>query len=179
MPQGTIVEFEGRRPWIHPDAWIAPTATVIGHVTIGAGASVWYGAVVRGDVSPIRIGARANIQDNSVLHVGWPDGLTVGDEVTVGHNCVLHCSEVGDGSLIGNGAVLLDQAKVGPGSVVAAGSVVSPGTEVPSGVVVAGAPAKVVREVAGSSAELWLDHNAQFYVDLAAKHARSARLVTD
>lgn len=166
-----IYSFDGRAPKIHPDAWIAPNATVVGDVTIGAGASVWYGVVIRADVSPITIGARSNIQDNTVIHAGFDAALTIGDDVTIGHNCVVHCAEVGTNALIGNGAVLLDGVRVGARSVVAAGSVVSPGTEVPTGYIVAGSPAKVLRETTGSSAEMWLDHNAAFYGELARKHA--------
>lgn len=174
MGSHNVFEYDGRRPTIHPDAWIAPTATVIGDVTIEAGASVWYGAVVRGDISPIRIGARTNIQDGAILHVGHQAPLTVGADVTVGHACVVHCTEIGDNALLGNGAVLLDGAVVGKRSVVSAGSVVSPGFQVPSETIVAGQPAKVLKPVAGSSAELWLDHNAEFYADLAARHAATA-----
>jgi carbonic anhydrase/acetyltransferase-like protein (isoleucine patch superfamily) len=167
-----IFEFDGVAPSIDPTAWIAPTATVIGDVTIEAGASIWYGAVLRGDVSPLHIGARANIQDNTVIHAGYDAPLTIGPDVTVGHGCVLHCSSIGAGSLIGNGAVLLDTVVMGERSVVAAGSVVVPGTTVPSGVIFGGAPAKQLRSVEGSSAELWLDHNAEFYFKLAQRHAR-------
>lgn len=172
--QGRVFEFEGKRPVIHPDAWIAPTATVIGDVVVEAGASIWYGAVVRADVSPVRIGPRTNIQDNSVLHAGWDSRLDIGEDVTIGHGCVVHCEAIGDNCLVGNGAVLLDGARLEARSVVSAGSVVGPGTKVPSGVIVAGAPAKVLKDVAGSSAEMWLDHNAAFYADLARRHATSA-----
>ncbi|WP_141015465.1 gamma carbonic anhydrase family protein [Nocardioides sambongensis] len=177
MSQQNLYEFEGRRPTVHPDAWIAPTATVVGDVTIEAGASAWYGAVLRADISPIRVGARTNIQDGAILHTGYDAPMEVGVDVTVGHGCVLHCLEIGDNALIGNGAVLLDGARVGPRSVVSAGSVVGPGSEVPTGMIVAGQPAKVLKSVAGSSAEQWLDHNAEFYADLAARHSATARPV--
>jgi len=172
-----LYELEGRRPVVHPDAWVAPTATLVGDVTVEAGASVWYGVVLRADVAPVTIGARTNVQDGSVLHAGLDARLAVGADVTIGHGCVVHCASVGDGALIGNGAVLLDGVEVGPRSVVAAGAVVSPGTEVPTGKIVAGAPARVIKDVAGSSAELWLDHNAEFYAGLADRHARGARPV--
>lgn len=172
-----VFEFEGRAPAIDPSAWLAPTATVIGDVTIGPGASVWYGAVIRGDVSPITIGARTNIQDGSIVHAGYDAPLAVGEDVTVGHACVVHCSEVEDGALIGNGAVLLDAARVGARSVVAANSVVVAGTVVPAGMIAAGQPAKVRGSTEGSSAEMWLDHNAAFYADLARRHQHTTRLV--
>lgn len=177
--QGNIFEFEGVSPTIHPDAWIAPTATLIGDVSVEAGASIWYGAVLRADCAPLRIGARANIQDNTVIHVGMGEPLTIGAEVTVGHSCVVHCQSVGDGSLIGNAAVLLDGVTVGARSVVAAGSVVVSGTHVPDGVLAAGTPAKVLKETAGSSAELWLEHNAEFYSQLAGRHSATLRRITD
>ncbi|TYL45629.1 gamma carbonic anhydrase family protein [Nocardioides sp. BGMRC 2183] len=170
-----LYEYDGKRPTIHPDAWIAPTATVIGDVTVEAGASVWYGAVLRADISPIRIGARSNIQDGVVLHTGPDAPMTIGVDVTVGHGCVLHGLEVGDNALIGNGAVVLDGAVVGPRSVVSAGAVVGPGSTVPTGMIVAGQPAKVIKSVEGSSAELWLDHNAEYYAGLAARHAATTR----
>ncbi|MGN0062800.1 MAG: gamma carbonic anhydrase family protein [Nocardioides sp.] len=177
--QGNIFEFEGVAPTVHPDAWVAPTATLIGDVTVEAGASIWYGAVLRGDVAGLRVGARANVQDNTVVHVGMGEPLTIGADVTVGHACVVHCQSIGDGSLIGNGAVLLDGVTIGARSVVAAGAVVTSGTHVPDGVLAAGTPAKVLKETAGSSAELWLEHNAEFYHQLAGRHAGSLRRITD
>lgn len=168
-----LLEFEGKFPQVHPDAWIAPNATLVGDVVVEAQASIWFGTVVRADVAPIHIGRRSNIQDNCTLHAGYDSPLTVEDDVTVGHGCVLHCTRIGSNALIGNNAVVLDGATVGPRSVVSAGAVVGPGFEVPSGVIVGGQPAKVLKEVSGSSAEMWLEHNAAFYEQLAKRHEKS------
>jgi carbonic anhydrase/acetyltransferase-like protein (isoleucine patch superfamily) len=127
-----IIPFRGITPVLGRNVYIAPTAVIIGDVRIGDDSSIWFGTVVRGDVNSIVIGARTNVQDNSTLHVvtdAFP--LIIGDEVTVGHNVVLHGCTVEDRCLVGIGAVVLDGVKIGTGSVVAAGSVVTQGTEVP------------------------------------------------
>src|SRR3954453_15788854 len=131
-------EFEGKRPTVHPDAFVAPTATLIGDVTVEQGASIWYGAVLRADICTIVIGEGANIQDNSVLHAAPGTSLVVGRNSTVGHGCVVHCAEGGEQALVGSGPAPLDGAKVGPRTLVAAGSVVPPGTDLPGGMVVSG-----------------------------------------
>ncbi len=133
--------FDGKTPRIDPTAFVAETAYVIGDVEIGPGSGIWPGAVVRGDFAPIRIGASTQIEDNSVVHTGMP--LSIGDNVTIGHGVVIHCSRVGDRCLIGNNATLLDGAEIGDGSIVAAGAVVTPRTVVPPGSFVAGVPAEV------------------------------------
>jgi carbonic anhydrase/acetyltransferase-like protein (isoleucine patch superfamily) len=129
-------------PLIDEEAYIAPTASVIGQVRVDAEASVWFACVLRGDQGPIRIGARSNVQDGTVLH----GTVELGDGVTIGHNCVIHDCRIGDGALIGMGAVVLDGAEIGARSVVAPGAVVTPGTVVPPGVVVSGTPARVRRQ---------------------------------
>ncbi len=136
-----IRSFDGKSPRIDPSAFIAETAFIIGDVEIGAGSSVWPGAVVRGDFAPIRIGAGTHIEDNSVVHTGMP--LTIGDNVTVGHGVVIHCRSIGDRCLIGNNATLLDEAEIGEGSIVAAGAVVTPRSKVPPRSFVAGVPGEV------------------------------------
>ena len=143
-----IEEFQGMSPEIGRDVYIAPTASVIGDVSIGEGSSVWHSASVRGDCWTIRIGRYSNIQDGCVCHctTGGPE-LVVGDNVTVGHGAVLHSCTVEDGSLIGMKAVILDGAIIGKGSIIAAGTVVLEGTEVPPGSLVAGVPGKVRRQV--------------------------------
>lgn len=174
MTPVNLFEFEGKRPTVHPDAWIAPTATLIGDVTVEAGASVWYGAVLRGDVCRIVVREGSNIQDNSVLHAGPDQVLTVGPNATVGHGCVVHCTEVGEQALVGNGSTLLDGATVGAGTLVAAGSVVTPGTEIPAGVVATGTPCKAVKPIEGTSSQFWVDTNAVYYADLATRHRATA-----
>jgi gamma-carbonic anhydrase len=158
-----IRPFKGKHPQIHPTAYVAETATVIGDVEIGAESSVWFGAVVRGDVFYIRIGARTNIQDGTVVHVTNGTHATVlEDEVTVGHNVTLHGCHVERGCLIGMGSIVMDEVRIGAQSIVAAGALVSPGTVVPPRSLVMGVPARVKRqltdeEVAGL-AQFWKNY---------------------
>ena len=133
--------------------WIAPDAHVIGSVILGDEVGVWFGAVIRGDNEPIRIGARTNIQDGAVLHSDLGSPLTIGDDVTVGHRAILHGCTVGDGSLIGMGATVLNGARIGRGCLVGANALVSEGKEFPDGSLIVGAPAKVVRELGPGVAE--------------------------
>ncbi len=149
-----IIQFRGKTPVIGRNVYIAPTAVIIGDVTIGDDASIWFGTVVRGDVNSIVIGDRTNVQDNSTLHVvtdAFP--LIIGSEVTVGHNVVLHGCTVEDRCLVGIGSTILDGARIGRGSVIAAGSLVTPGTDVPANSLVRGAPAKVVENLGEGSEE--------------------------
>lgn len=143
-----IEPFQEMRPRLGEGAYIAPTATVIGDVELGAGSSVWCGAVVRGDVWRIRVGELSNIQDGCICHVttGGPE-LVIGRKVTIGHGAVLHSCTIEDACLVGMGAVILDGAVIGEGSVVAAGAVVLEGTRVPPRSLVAGIPARVKRSV--------------------------------
>lgn len=162
-----ILAFAGRRPAIDPSVYVADHASVIGAVTIGAGSSIWFGAVVRGDVMPIAIGAETSIQDNTVIHVtGGVRGTTVGDRVTVGHRVILHACDVEDDCIIGMGAILLDGARIGRGSLVGAGALVTPGTDIPPGSFVLGAPAKVKRSV-DDRERAWIASSAAHYVELA------------
>lgn len=156
-------------PVVPADAWVAPDAVLAGAVTLGAAASVWYAAVVRADQETITLGARTNVQDGCVLHAdpGFP--LRLGDEVSVGHRAVLHGCDVGDGALVGMGAVLLNGARVGAGSLVAAGAVVLEGTEIPPGSLVAGTPAKVRRPLTDTEIQR-LRSTSETYVALAAVH---------
>jgi carbonic anhydrase/acetyltransferase-like protein (isoleucine patch superfamily) len=142
-----IYELDGTAPRIAESAWVADSAQVMGNVELADDASVWFGAVVRGDTEIIRIGRRSNIQDMSVLHadIGMP--LTVGEDVTVGHKVMLHGCTIGDGSLIGIGAVVLNGAKIGKGCLVGAGALVTEGKEFPDGSMILGSPAKVVRQL--------------------------------
>lgn len=138
---------------IHPSAFIAPTAAVMGDVTLGQDASVWYHAVVRGDMAPIVIGARSNIQDGSVVHVDEGAPCIVGERVGVGHRVILHGCTVGDDCLIGMGSVLLNGVTIGSGSVVAAGAVIPEGMQIPAGTLVMGVPGRIVRPVDSELAE--------------------------
>ena len=173
-----LYEFEGKRPTVHPEAFVAPTATLIGDVTVEKGASIWYGAVLRADICTIVIGEGANVQDNSVLHAAPHTTLTVGAGSTIGHACVVHCAEVGEQALIGNGSTLLDNAVIGPRTLVAAGSVVVPGSEIPGGVVASGIPAKPTKPIEGTSSEFWVEANPPYYQELAQRHRDGAAEVT-
>lgn len=162
-----IEAFQGMSPRLGADVFVAPSASVVGDVELGARSSVWHGAVVRGDVWRIRIGELSNVQDLCVCHVttGGPE-LVIGREVTVGHRAILHSCVVEDGCLVGMGSIILDGALVGRGSIVAAGSVLPPGTIVPPGTLVAGVPAKVKRELDAAESEA-LSRNAVEYHALA------------
>lgn len=165
-----IYSFEGKSPKIHPTAFVAPTATIVGDVRIEENASVWYNAVVRADFSPVVIGAGANIQDGSIVH-GPPDNpVTIGRGATIAHNCVVHGATIGDEALIANGAIVLDGAKVGARTLVAAGAVVTNNTELPEEMLVTGIPAQVKRPIAGTPAEGWVRFNPVGYQQLAKRH---------
>lgn len=141
------VEFNSRKPSVAPDAFVAPTAVLIGDVVVESGASVWWGAVLRADWNSIRVGARSSVQDNCVVHCTLAGGTDIGADVTVGHAAVLHSCTVKDGALIGINSTVLDAAVVGEESVVSAGAVVTPRTVVEPGVLVGGAPAKPIKEL--------------------------------
>jgi carbonic anhydrase/acetyltransferase-like protein (isoleucine patch superfamily) len=164
-----IREVGGRRPEVDESAFVAEGVTVVGSVRIGAGASIWYGSVLRADTEDISVGANSNIQDGSVLHADPGDPVDVGERVTVGHGAVLHGAVVEDDCLIGMRATLLNGARIGSGSIVAAGAMVTGGKVIPPGSLVMGAPAKVVREVSDEErseiAVSWRE-----YVESAALH---------
>lgn len=172
-----IYEFEGKRPTIADDAFVAPTATLIGDVTIEAGASVWYGAVLRGDCGPIIIRERANVQDGSILHCPPEVTTEVGRGATVAHQCVVHGAVLEEEALVANGCVVLDGARIGARSLVAAHSLVSAGTVIPPGVLAAGAPAVVKKDLAGTPAEMWVQINPTFYPELAQRHRAGLRRI--
>ncbi|MCC6679650.1 MAG: gamma carbonic anhydrase family protein [Phycisphaeraceae bacterium] len=150
--------------------YLADTATVRGEVTIGRDTNIWYGAVVRGDVAPISIGSRTNVQDGAVLHCDDDQPLSVGDRVTIGHGAIVHCSVVEDDVLIGMGATVLGGVRIGKGAVIAAGAVVAPGSEIPEGMVAMGVPAKVKRPVSEEE-RAFTQHNSDHYVDMARRQA--------
>jgi carbonic anhydrase/acetyltransferase-like protein (isoleucine patch superfamily) len=162
--------FGGKTPAVHETAFLAEGAVVLGDVQIAAHASVWFGCVLRGDVNSIRIGARTNIQDLSVVHVTSKTHPTViGDEVTVGHRVVLHGCTIKDRCLVGIGSVVLDGAVVGPESVIGAGALVPPGMVVPPRTLVMGSPAKVKRDLSVEEIEA-LRRSADNYVEYAARY---------
>lgn len=167
----TILEFAGAAPRIHPTAWVAPTATIIGNVVIEAEASIWFGAVLRGDdpEREIRVGARTSVQDNCVVHVSAQGPTLIGEEVTIGHGAVLESCTIGRGALIGMNAVILQRATVGEEALIAAGAVVAAGASVPARHLAAGAPAVVKKELAGESLR-WILGSAVHYVELARRY---------
>ena len=165
----TVLTFDGHTPQIDPDAWLAPSATVVGQATIAAGAGVFYGAVVRADTTTITIGSRTNLQDNVVVHADPGHPTTIGNDVTVGHGAVLHGCTVEDGVLIGMGAILMNGAVIGAGSLVAAGALVLEGVIVPPRSLVAGAPAKVRRELTDAEVAANSD-SAVRYAAVVARH---------
>ncbi len=156
-------------PRIHPTAFIAPTAAVMGDVELGEASSIWYGAVLRGDMAPIRIGAHTNLQDGTIVHVDEGVPCTIGARVGVGHRAILHGCTVEEECLIGMGSILLNGAVVGSGSVIAAGALVPEGMRVPPGSLVMGMPGRVVRRVDGALAER-IRETWQHYVAQAERH---------
>ncbi|RCK69027.1 gamma carbonic anhydrase family protein [Desertihabitans brevis] len=166
----TLLPFESHYPVVHPAAWVAPGATVIGRVTLAAGASVWYGCVLRGDGDDIVIGERSNVQDLSVVHADPGLGVHVGTDVTVGHRAILHNCTVGDRVLVGMGAVVLNGATIGSDVIIGAGTLVPEDAHIPSGTLVLGLPGRVRRELTGADRAAVLA-NADTYVQLALRHA--------
>jgi len=165
-----ISKFEDKFPIVHPTAFIADNATVIGDVEIGEDSSIWFGSVVRGDVNFIRIGERTNIQDNSVIHVsGGTHPTILGNEITAGHRVLLHGCTVDDRCLIGMGAILMDGVHVGEECLVGAGSLLTPGTIVPPRSLVIGSPARVKRELTVDEIA-FLDRSWRNYTELKLRY---------
>ena len=162
--------YRDKTPRVADDAFIAESATLIGDVSIGPGASVWYGAVLRGDVGWIRVGARSNVQDLACIHMTTDlSNSDIGADVTIGHGAIIHGAVIEDGALIGMGAVVLDNVRIGSGAVVAAGAVLPPGTVVAPGTLVCGPAARTVRELGTDEIDR-LRQTAAHYVELARAH---------
>ncbi|HWU28988.1 MAG TPA: gamma carbonic anhydrase family protein [Microbacterium sp.] len=166
----SVLALSDRAPQLAEDSFVADGARIVGAVTLGARASVWYNAVLRGDSAPIVIGADSNVQDNVSVHVDSGHGVQIGERVSIGHNAVVHGCTIGDGSLIGMGAVVLSGAVIGRGCLVAGGAVVLGGTEVPDGSLVAGVPAKVRRALTDEERQ-GLIANAEIYLGHIDTHA--------
>ncbi|MES2973587.1 MAG: gamma carbonic anhydrase family protein [Pseudomonadota bacterium] len=171
-----IYELDGVSPRLGQGAWVADSGQVMGNVEMGENASVWFGAVVRGDTEIIRIGRNSNIQDNAVLHADVDSPLTIGDNVTVGHQVMLHGCTVGDNSLIGIQAVVLNNARIGRNCIVGAGSVVTEGKEFPDNSLIIGAPAKVVRTLDDAAAAR-LRQSAAHYVENSRRYAKGLKKI--
>ena len=163
-----LYQLDEHIPRLADGAWVADSAQVIGNVELGIDASVWFGAILRGDTEPLRIGKGSNVQDGSVVHadVGFP--VTVGENVTVGHQVVLHGCTIGDGSLIGIQAVVLNGAKIGRNCLVGAGALITEGKEFPDGSMIFGSPAKVVKQLTPQQIE-GLQRSAEHYVHNARR----------
>jgi carbonic anhydrase/acetyltransferase-like protein (isoleucine patch superfamily) len=166
-----IVPFDGKTPKVHPSAFLAPTAVLIGDVTVGAESSVWFGAVLRGDYPDygITVGRRTSVQENCVVHVGRWGPTVVGDDVTVGHGAKFECCTIGDRSVIGMNAVILQRATIGAECVIAANTVVLEGAQIPDRSVVAGVPGVVKKTLQGGAAD-WIRDGGEHYVRLSRKY---------
>lgn len=163
-----MFSFEGKSPVVDPEAWVAPTATLVGAVTVEAGASIWYGTVLRADFGPIIVRAGANVQDGSVVHGAGP--VEIGPGATVAHGCVIHGATIGAEALIGNGSTVQDGATVGARAMVAAGTLVPPGVVVEPETLFRGS-AGVAAGPLSEGARFWVDNNPTAYQDLARRHA--------
>jgi carbonic anhydrase/acetyltransferase-like protein (isoleucine patch superfamily) len=169
----SLTAYQGRLPSVHPSAFIAPSADVIGDVEVGENASIWFGAVLRGDINRIVIGANSNVQDNAVVHLADEYPAIIGSFVTIGHSAVVHACVIEDECLIGMGAIILDGAVIGARSIVGAGALVTPGTIIPPGSMVLGSPAKVTRTL-DEDRQLGLKHWAEKYVRVSREYLTSA-----
>jgi carbonic anhydrase/acetyltransferase-like protein (isoleucine patch superfamily) len=165
-----LFSFEGKSPRVHPTAFIAATAVLVGDVVVEERASVWYNAVLRADFGPIVVGRGANVQDCAVVHVTPMHSVEIGAGATIGHTCVVHGATIGEEALVGNGATVLDGARVGVRAMIAAGALVTPGTEIPDGMLAIGTPAKIRGPLAGTPAERWVKANPSGYQALAQRH---------
>lgn len=161
-----LYEYDGKRPTVPDSAWIAPSAELIGDVRLGEEAGIWFNAVIRGDNTPILIGARTNVQEGAVMHSDAGVPLSIGAEVTVGHQAMLHGCTIGDGVLVGMGATVLNGAVIGEGSLIGAGALVTEGKEFPPRSLIVGAPAKAIRTLDEATVER-LRMSAAAYVEKA------------
>lgn len=160
-----IYALDGIAPQIDPTAWIAPDAVLVGKVVVEADASVWFGAVIRGDNEEIRVGAGSNVQENSVLHTDMGYPLTIGANCTIGHKAMLHGCTIGDGTLIGMGATVLNGAKIGKGCLIGACALITEGKVIPDGSLVMGSPGKVVRELDETARTRLLSSAANYQIN--------------
>ncbi|HEY8325390.1 MAG: gamma carbonic anhydrase family protein [Ktedonobacterales bacterium] len=173
-----ILPYGGKWPRIAPTAFIAPNAVIVGDVEIGDEASIWFGVVIRGDTEAVRIGARSNVQDNTVIHSDEDAPTIIGADCSVGHAAILHGATIGDGALIGMGSTLLNRAQVGAGAILAAGSLLPEGKSVPAGQLAIGAPAKTMRAVTDEERarmQRGLAHYLAYARDYRANIAAAAR----
>jgi carbonic anhydrase/acetyltransferase-like protein (isoleucine patch superfamily) len=166
-----IIEFDGKKPRVAPGAFVAPTAVLVGDVTVEEGVSIWFGAVLRGDFGKITVGRNTSVQDNVVVHIGHDGETIIGEDVTVGHGAVLHNCTIKRGAAIGMGAVVLDFSEIGEYAMVAAGSVVPPNMVVPDRYLAAGVPAEVKKEISGPSM-VWVMASPPLYREMADRYLK-------
>ena len=171
-----IFALDGITPQIHPQAWVAETAVLIGRVVLGAQANIWFGAVLRGDNEEISIGAGTNVQENAVLHTDMGHPLTIGDSCTIGHKAMLHGCRIGAGTLIGMGATILNGARIGKGCLIGACALITEGKDIPDGSLVMGSPGKIVRML-DAEAQMALLQSADRYCATARRFAAGLRRV--
>lgn len=164
-----IHQFDGQIPKVHKNSFIASSADVIGNVSIGEYSNIWFGAVLRGDMDSLSIGHNTNVQDNSTVHNDDNFPVSIGDYVTIGHNCIIHGCKISNNTLIGMGSTILNGAEIGEYSIIGAGSLVTQGKKIPSGVLCMGVPAKVIRELTMEEKES-IKKSAQHYVELSMKY---------
>jgi carbonic anhydrase/acetyltransferase-like protein (isoleucine patch superfamily) len=172
-----VFELDGVRPDMDPESWVAQSATVLGRVILKKGASVWFGATLRGDNDPIVIGENSNVQDGSVLHTDIGQPLTIGRGVTIGHMVMLHGCTIGDDTLIGIGSVVLNGARIGKNCLIGANTLITEGKIIPDGSMVMGAPGKVVREVSDQQLQ-GMKAGSLHYVENWKRYARGLRLLS-
>ena len=170
----SVYSLDGVTPKLADDVWIAPNAQLMGNVEMAAGSSVWFGAVIRGDNDLIKIGARSNIQDNSVLHTDPGIPLTIGQGVTVGHQVMLHGCTIGDNSLIGIGATILNGATIGKNCIIGAHALITEGKTIPDGSMAVGAPARIIKTLSEAQINM-LKMSAEIYVKNAQKFASNLK----
>lgn len=173
-----LIALGDKEPRVHPGAYVAPTAVLIGEVVVEDGASVWFGAVLRADYDRIVVGAGSCVQDNCVLHTNTGEPTIIGANVTVGHLSLLEGCDIGDGAVVGMGSIVLNRARVGARAMLAAGTVVKEGMEIPDAVLAAGVPAEVKKPLSGSSLN-WIEMAAPEYQSLRLRYMRGARVVDE
>lgn len=164
-----IIPYKGKQPQIDASVFIAPSATVVGDVTIGENSSVWFGAVVRGDFQPVKIGKNTNIQDNATVHVMTNESTTIGDEVSIGHNAIVHARRIGNNCLIGMGSIVLGYVEIGDNVVIGAGTMITQHKKIPSNSLVFGTPAQIIRALRDDEIEA-LRQSAINYSEVAKQY---------
>lgn len=171
-----LYEIDGLRPTLGDNVWVAPSADLIGDVRLGADVSIWFGVVIRGDNTPMLIGARSNVQEGAMCHSDFGAPMTIGEDCTIGHHAILHGCTIGDRVLIGMGAIVLNRAEIGEGSIVGAGAVVTEGKTFPPGSLILGAPARAVRTM-DAAAQTMLRLSAEHYVANGRKFATGLKRI--